>query len=145
MPETEYATKQGLNRVEEHLTKEIEANRATIQKNCESIIELKVLYKSLMTLPETIASLDKTVLGVNQNLEALNSKVDDIQDKIIRQKTSIKDLREENKQQNEQIAKIDGKGKIDWIEAVTKNFWKVLVAIGAVYYLGKDILSAVLK
>lgn len=145
MPETEYATSQALNRVEEHLTKEIEANRATIQKNCESIVELKVLYKSLMTLPETIASLDRTVLGVNQNLEAMNAKIDYLQDKITNQKASIKDLREENKHQNEQIAKIDDKGKIDWIAAATKNFWKALLAIGVLYYLGKDILSAVLK
>lgn len=145
MAENGCATPQALDRVEANLMKEIEANKANIKKNSESIIELKVLYKTLMTLPETIASLDKTVIGVNQNLEAMNAKIEDIQSKITNQKASIKDLREENKQQNEQIAKIDGKSKIDWIEFITKHFWKVILIIGVLYYLGKDILSAVSK
>lgn len=152
MAEIEYATTQALSRVEEHLMKEIEASRANIQKNNESIVKLEVMYQTLAPLASALTSLEKTMVGVQQtlsgvqqNLEGMNSKIDYMQDKIANQKASIKDLREENKQQNEHIAKIDNKGKIDWIEAVNKNFWKVLVALGVLYYLGKDILSAVLK
>lgn len=145
MPETEYASVQALTRVEERLSKEIEANKASIQNACESIIKLEVMYQALAALPAAIASLEKTMVGVQQNLEGMNSKIDYMQDKLTNQKASIKGLEEENKQQNEQIAKIDDKGKIDWIEAISKNFWKVLVAVGALYYLGKDIVSAIMK
>lgn len=133
MPEGKAVTQEGLERVENRLSKRITNNEIDIKLNREAIIELRTMYGALAKLPEAITSLEKTIVQINQNLEGLAEKINDIKDDIYDQKKSIDSLKQENISQNAEIVRVDNKGKIDWIHAVTENFWKILLAVVALY------------
>lgn len=133
MENNEFVTQAGLDRLDERLTSSIKGNTEAINQNREDIVGLKALYSTLVKLPETIMSLEKTVVGINHNLEALSEKIIDIKDTVVEQKKSIDDLREENRQQNKNMDRIDNKSKIDWTTAVTSNFWKIFAILAAGY------------
>lgn len=124
-----YATCEALDRVDTRLTKDVQFNKEAIARNSESIIELKTLYGSLLKLPDTISSLEKTVIGINNNLEKMTDRMDNMRHELVQNRDSIEELREENRQQNKNIQEVDNKSKIDWMQAINANFWKIIVLL----------------
>lgn len=141
MPDANYVLREDLANVERRLSEEIHENRATIMNNSEAIVKLETLYGTLVKLPDTIDSLKETVIGINTNLQAMNDKIGQIQSSFIAHKEEIKELKDDNKKQDEQIERVDSKGKVDWIDFITDNFWKVILAVGILYLMVKDTLS----
>lgn len=137
--ETNYVTKEALDRVEKRFDKDIKKIERQVTDNKKDIIKLQALYNSLIKLPDTIASLERTVIGVNHSLERINERMDLINNNIKEQSNDLKELRQENKRQNDEIEAIDNKSKIDWSVAITTHFWKIIVALGAIYLFIKDL------
>lgn len=129
MSEPISVTKEGLDRVEARLSDEIKENARQIKRNSDAIVKLETLYGTLVKLPDAIASLEKTVVSVNHNLESMSTRINQVNESVIEQKSSLEKLREENIAQNQEIAKVDNKSKIDWANFVTGNFWSLLAKI----------------
>lgn len=134
MPNSEYdILRVEFQQMEERLSSDIKENRRNIQANSENISELKVLYKTLSDLPETMSSLDKTIVKVCDRL-------DNIDENMKAMNESIQNAMSHNKKQDKEIQRIDEKSKVDWASFVTENFWKVLLGIGVVYYIVRDMI-----
>lgn len=140
---SEPVTKEALDRVDNRLTNAIEENSRRIQKNCEQIIKLETLYGTLVKLPDTISSLEKTLLQVSHTMDKMGERITQINGNIQEQRDAIKELREENKKQDGDIAKVDNKSKFDWATFLTGKFGdilvKVVVTIAAVAFAWKTI------
>lgn len=145
MAEPSYVTQEMLDHVDNRLTAEIKENTDKIQQNSESIVKLETLYGTLVKLPDAIASLEKTVVGVNHNLETMNDRINQINSSVQEQRDSLDKLHEENMAQNQEIAKVDNKSKVDWAEFFTGNFWNILfkavVIIAGVIVAYKSLVS----
>lgn len=141
MPDSNYVLREDFDKAEKRLLEEMKENRARITENSEAIVKLETLYGTLVKLPDTIDSLKETVIGINTNLQSMNTRMEQIQETISATKSSIKEIKDDNKAQDEHINKIDDKGKVDWIDFVTNNFWKVLLAVGILYMMIKDMLA----
>lgn len=137
----EFASKYDLNNVDHRLSEEIRENREIIDEHSKEIARLEAVYKSLEGLPDTIANLDKTIAIIGNNLESMDRNLADVKESVSFQEQAIKDLKGENRTQNENIERIDNKSKIDWAEFVTKNFWKILCILGIGYAIIKSILK----
>lgn len=133
MPEIEYASKADLRETEKRLGADISYNRDKIHKNSEDISELKAMYKTLSDLPSTMNSLDKTIVRVCERLDNMGNELKAING-------AIKESIQRNKEQDEAIQKVDDKSKVDWAKAITENFWKIVLALGVVYYIAKDFI-----
>lgn len=143
MPEPQYVTKDGLDRVDNRLTEQIRENSRHIKQNSESIVKLETLYGTLVKLPDTIASLEKTVLNVGHNMEIMATRMNQINESVQEQRDAIQALKEENEKQNETIDRVDSKSKIDWANFISGNFWnilwKLIVVIAAIMVAYKTI------
>lgn len=137
----EYATKYDLNRVDKRLTQEISANREKIEEHDRTLSRLETLYASLEGLPSTIVSLDKTITIIGNNLESMSKNLEEVRKDVHLQGQAINNINSDNKEQNEKIEEIDNKSKIDLLEFVTKNFWKIFSLLGVGYLVIKSILE----
>lgn len=136
---SEYVTKSGFDRLDARLSADIKHNTESIKHNTMAITKLEALYNTLIKLPDTILSLEKTVVSVNHNLEAMNSRINQMNESIAEQKHSISALRAENQKQNEDISKVDNKSKIDWSQAITQNFWKLVLVVAGIIVAYKQL------
>lgn len=136
----EYATKYDLNRLDKRLTNEIDENRKEISRYSNEITRLQAMYKTLEELPGTFHKLDKTLTLVGANMESLERKMTDLQESVNNQNQAIMALQKNDDEQDSEIRRVDNKGKVDWIEAITKNFWKILATLGTVYAIVYSIL-----
>lgn len=133
MPPDEFVNKYDLNSVDKRLTAEISETRKTLDEHTAILARLETMYSSLESLPTTISNLDKTITLIGANLDSMDKSLNEVKESVSKQGYSIDTLRAENKKQNENISKIDGKSKIDWAVFVTENFWKLFAIIAAVY------------
>lgn len=115
------ASKEDLKSLDKRLTKEIHENRELIREHSNEIIELQTQYKSLEGLPNAILNLDKTMTAISNKFGEIDYKMDDI-------KQDVLDLKTENVKQNKNISTIKDSASINWIDFVTDNFWKIIVA-----------------
>lgn len=134
MPDNTYVLREELQNMEERLSADIKENREKIQKNSEEISELKVLYGTLSDLPGTMAALDKT-------MDKVCNRLDNVDNNLKAMNEAISSMLSHNKNQDDEIHRIDEKSKIDWAKAITENFWKIMLAFGVVYYIVKDIIK----
>lgn len=137
MPDNDYVTRQEFNDAKNELLTDIRDNRTNIQANAENITELRAMYKSLADLPGTINSLDKTIVKICDRLDNMDENLKSMNE--LTQK-AIDDMNERNKQQDEKINRVDSKSKVDWATFITENFWKVILAVGVIYYVVKDMI-----
>lgn len=140
MPDSNNVLREDLDKVERRLSEEIHENRARIAGNSEAIVKLETLYGTLVKLPETIDSLKETCIGIQANLQAMNDKFNQTQEIFSQQQMKINELQNDNKKQDENIERVDNKGKIDWVEFVTSNFWKIIISVGVLYMMVKDMI-----
>lgn len=115
------ASKEDLKSLDKRLTNEIHENRELIREHSNEIIELQTQYKSLEGLPNAILNLDKTMTAISNKFGEIDYKMDDI-------KQDVLDLKTENVKQNKNISTIKDSASINWIDFVTDNFWKIIVA-----------------
>lgn len=141
MPDSNSVLREDLDKLERRLSDEIHENRSRISDNSEAIVKLETLYGTLVKLPETIDSLKETCIGIQANLQAMNDKFNQTQDIFAQQQAKINELQNDNKKQDENIERVNNKSKVDWIDFVTNNFWKVLLAVGILYMMVKDMIS----
>lgn len=140
MPDSNNVLREDLDKVDRRLSEEIHENRARIAGNSEAIVKLETLYGTLVKLPETIDSLKETCIGIQANLQAMNDKFNQTQEIFSQQQMKINELQNDNKKQDENIERVDNKGKIDWVEFVTSNFWKIIISVGVLYMMVKDMI-----
>lgn len=141
MPDSNFVLREDFDKENQRLSEEIKENRARIACNSEAIVKLETLYGTLVKLPDTIDQLKETVVGINANLTAMNDRIIQTQELVLNQKQAIDDIRMDNRKQDETINRVDSKGKVDWIEFITNNFWKVFLAVGIIYMMVKDMLA----
>ncbi len=141
MPDSNFVLREDFDKESQRLSEEIKENRARITCNSEAIVKLETLYGTLVKLPETIDQLKETVVGINVNLQAMNDRIIQTQELVLNQKQAIDDIRMDNRKQDETINRVDSKGKVDWIDFITNNFWKVFLAVGIIYMMVKDMLA----
>lgn len=134
---SEHITKYDLNNLDKRLSAEIRENRKKIEENSDMISRLEAVYKSLEGLPLTITNLDKTITVIGANLDSMDRNLKDVKESVTTQAEAIREIRKENKQQNESIDKIDNKSKVDWAEFITNNFWKIFAVCGILYIAAK--------
>lgn len=140
MPDSNNVLREDLDKVDRRLSEEIHECRARISDNSEAIVKLETLYGTLVKLPETIDSLKETCIGIQANLQAMNDKFNQTQEIFSQQQMKINELQNDNKKQDENIERVDNKGKIDWVEFVTSNFWKIIISVGVLYMMVKDMI-----
>lgn len=139
--QTEYATRYDLNTVDARLSDEIKQARDYIDVHSREIAKLEAVYQNLERLPDTIANLDKTITVISNNLGSMNQNLNDVRKSVETQEQAIQDIKGENKNQNENIERIDNKSKIDWAVFLTNSFWKILCIGGVLYAIIKAILE----
>lgn len=132
MPD-EVVTKYELNRTDKRLSGEIHEVRTIVETHTEEISRLKVLYKTLEGLPATFHNLDKTLSVVSANLGSIQSQMEGIRNSVDEQSQAIKNLQKSDNKQDEEIRRVDDKGKVDWIQMITQNFWKILATFATIY------------
>ena len=137
----EYATKQDLNSVDKRLSRELQDNRDNIREHTREIARLDAVYKHLEGLPLTITNLDKTITIISGNLESMGRNLTDVKASVQEQGQAIKEIKAENSKQTNEIEKIDNKSKIDIMEFIKDNFWKVLSALAVGYALIEIVLK----
>lgn len=137
----DYVTRPELMAVDQRLTAEVKENRDYIDEHSREIARLEAVYRSLESLPGTIANLDKTITVIGSNLESMDKNLNDVRQSVSNQEQAIKEIRGENKTQNESIERIDNKSKVDWAEFVTNNFWKILCAVAVGYAIIKTLID----
>lgn len=141
MGDTSFATKYELNQLDKRLSGETKTNRENIAKHDAEIARLTVLYESLKDLPKTMHNLDKTITTIGENLRSIQSNMIGLRQDVNEQNIAISKLKESDSEQDDRIDKVDGKGKIDLVDSLTKNFWKILALFGTVYYVLNDLVN----
>lgn len=101
-------------RNEEHIDK-IDAR---MNKHDQRITILETLVGNLKELPSAINNLEKTMVLMQRNLEILNENVDSVAKKI-------SDNDKQNQKQDARISALDNKSKIDIMDIVKENWWKL--------------------
>lgn len=139
--ENDIATRYDLNALDTRLTSDIKENREYIDMHSQKIAKLEAVYQSLENLPFTITNLDKTITIISGKLESMDKNIEEVKESVEEQGQIIKDVKSENMKQNENIARVDNKSKIDWAVFLTNNFWKVLGVCGVLYIAIKTIID----
>ena len=129
----EYVSRPELTEVDRRLSKEIVDNRNHIESHSREIARLEAVYQSLEGLPGTISNLEHTMTTISSTIETVGKNLSEVKQSVQDQEQSIREIKSENKRQNESISRIDNKSKIDIMVLVRDNFWKILSAVAALY------------
>lgn len=104
---------------------------ARLNKHDKQIVVLETLVDSMKDLPSTMSKLDKTMALMSQNLEVLNGKIDSVVNKA-------RSMDKHNKEQDAEIAALDDKSKVDIMDFLKGNWWKICVSAAALLALLKS-------
>lgn len=107
--------------------------RTQLTKHDRQIVVLETLINGMKDLPDAITKLDKTMALISQNLEVLNGKVDSVVRKA-------KTMAEHNKEQDAEITALDNKSKVDIMDFLRANWWKIIVSGAAFVALLKSFM-----
>lgn len=118
--------------------KELDSCREMAVENRSAIVRLETLYESMSKFPDAVDSLKGTILELNKNLEFLNYRIDEVRGNVKAHEATLESLEEKDKEIDAYISKIDGKSKVDWQVAITKNFWSILAVLGVLYLAVRD-------
>lgn len=105
-----------------------------LNKHDRQISVLETLVENLRGLPSAINSLEKTMAIMGENLANLNTKVDVVIDE--KERISQKDI-----EQDKQIRELDEKSKVDILDFIRDNWWKICVVCAVIGIFIKDILT----
>lgn len=107
-----------------------------LNKHDRQITVLETLVENLKDLPSALNNLEKTMALMGQNLEILNGKVDSVLSKA-------SEIDEHDQKQDKAISKLDNKSKVDILDFVKENWWKLCIGIAAAVLLFDKIATRV--
>jgi len=128
MDEQSFVTRNELesavNRVEDRMNSRMANTEREVSEHGKTIARIETMLANLEDLPSILNSLNLTLVR-------LDSRICNVE-------TGITKLEKHAASQGDVIEKIDEKGKIDWIEAVKKNWWGIILFIAAIVMLLKS-------
>lgn len=113
-----------VNRVEDRMTAKIEKVELKVGEHDKCIARVETVLAQFEDMPSILSSLNLTLVKLDGRLCNVEE--------------GIKGLREKTSSQSTEIREISEKGKIDWMEAVKKNWWGIILFIAAVVMLLKS-------
>jgi len=113
-----------VNRVEDRMNGRMANTEREVSEHGKTIARIETMLANLEDLPSILNSLNLTLVR-------LDSRICNVE-------TGITNLEKRAASQGDVIEKIDEKGKIDWIEAVKKNWWGIILFIAAIVMLLKS-------
>ena len=113
-----------VNRVEDRVTVKMKDIEIEVKEHAKCIAKVETVLASFEDLPSILSSLNITLVKLDGRLCNVENGIEDL-----KQKTS---------KQDDLLGQIDGKGKIDWMETVKKNWWAIVMFIAAIVMLLKS-------
>ena len=113
-----------INRVEDRMNGRMANTEREVSEHGKTIARIETMLANLEDLPSILNSLNLTLVRLDN--------------RICNVETGITKLEKRAACQGDVIEKIDEKGKIDWIEAVKKNWWAIILFIAAIVMLLKS-------
>ena len=113
-----------INRVEDRMNGRMANTEREVSEHGKTIARIETMLANLEDLPSILNSLNLTLVRLDN--------------RICNVETGITKLEKRAACQGDVIEKIDEKGKIDWIEAVKKNWWGIILFIAAIVMLLKS-------
>ena len=113
-----------INRVEDRMNGRMANTEREVSEHGKTIARIETMLANLEDLPSILNSLNLTLVRLDN--------------RICNVETGITKLEKRAACQGDVIEKIDEKGKIDWIEAVKKNWWAIILFIAAIIMLLKS-------
>ena len=113
-----------VNRVEDRMSGKMKEIENEVKEHAKCIAKVETVLASFEDLPSILSSLNITLVKLDGRLCNVE--------------TGITKLEKRAASQGDVISKIDEKGKIDWMEAVKKNWWGIILFIAAVVMLLKS-------
>ena len=120
-----------LKRIEDRHGADIKELRDKMSSVSGDIIELKTIMKSLEGMPTLIQDLTITLTRIDNRICNLETGITSLTQHNAGQDAVIQG-------QEAKIATVDEKTKIDWSQAVSSNWWKILLALGGIYLAMKS-------
>jgi uncharacterized coiled-coil protein SlyX len=113
-----------INRIEDRMNGRVANTEREVSEHGKTIARIETMLANLEDLPSILNSLNLTLVRLDG--------------RICNVETGITKLEKRAACQSGVIEKIDEKGKIDWIEAVKKNWWGIILFIAAIVMLLKS-------
>ena len=113
-----------VNRVEDRMTAKIEKVESKVSDHDKCIARVETTLAQLEDLPSILSSLNLTLVR-------LDGRMCNVEE-------GIKKLEGKTSSQSQILDSLDEKGKIDWMDAVKKNWWGILLFVAAVIMLLKS-------
>lgn len=104
-----------------------------LNKHDQRITILETLVGNLKELPSAINNLEKTMVLMQRNLEILNVNVDSVVKKI-------NESDKQNRKQDARIFELDNKSKIDILDFLKQNWWKICFGVASILYIFENII-----
>lgn len=113
-----------INRVEDRMSNRMAKTECEVSEHGKTIARIETMLANLEDMPTILNSLNLTLVKLDGRLCRVEEGIDSLKDKTSKQADTI--------------GEIDEKGKIDWMEAVKKNWWGIILFIAAVVMLLKS-------
>lgn len=128
MSEQLYVTRTELenavNRVEDRMTAKIEKVELRVGDHDKCIAKVETVLAQFEDMPSILSSLNLTLVKLDGRLCNVEKGIESLERKTSGQSNAIKEISE--------------KGKIDWMDAVKKNWWSIIIFIAAIVMLLKS-------
>ena len=95
------------------------------------ITQITTLYENLKDLPSALNSVKETMVAMQGNIERMTEKVQEAI-KAVNEKT------EYDKDQDSRLKALENKSKIDFVDFIRDNWWKICLGVASVMMLLKD-------
>ena len=113
-----------INRVEDRMNGRMANTEREVSEHGKTIARIETMLANLEDLPSILNSLNLTLVRLDN--------------RICNVETGITKLEKRAACQGDVIEKIDEKGKIDWMDAVKKNWWAIILFVAAIIMLLKS-------
>ena len=113
-----------VNRVEDRMAAKIEKVEAKVSDHDRCIAKVETTLSQFEDLPKILSSLNVTLVR-------LDGRMCNVEE-------GIKKLEGKTSSQSQILDSLDEKGKIDWMDAVKKNWWSIIIFIAAIVMLLKS-------
>ena len=113
-----------LNRVEDRMTAKIEKVELRVRDHDKCIAKVETVLAQFDDMPSILSSLNLTLVKLDGRLCNVEE--------------GIKKLEGKTSSQSQILDSLDEKGKIDWMDAVKKNWWGIILFIAAIVMLLKS-------
>ena len=113
-----------VNRVEDRMDAKIEKVELRVRDHDKCIAKVETVLLQFEDMPSILSSLNLTLVKLDGRLCNVEE--------------GIKKLEGKTSSQSQVLDSLDEKGKIDWMDAVKKNWWGIILFIAAIVMLLKS-------